>query len=100
MSCKHREAQAVQSFGMRDNRALRIHPWTENSGSNQQSASRAKQKATPMQFVVGSMFPFETVIWFNVCFSRCMSGRKGGEVGVRLFLTASRRESQHLKCVF
>lgn len=25
MSCKHREAQAVQSFGIRDNRALQIH---------------------------------------------------------------------------
>lgn len=25
MSCKHREAQAVQSFGMRDNGALLIH---------------------------------------------------------------------------
>lgn len=25
MSCKHREAQAVQSFGIRDDRALQIH---------------------------------------------------------------------------
>lgn len=25
MSCKHREAQAVQSLGIRDNRALQVH---------------------------------------------------------------------------
>lgn len=48
MSCKRREAQAVQSFGIRDNRALQVHISTENPCSNQQSASEAKQKAIPI----------------------------------------------------
>lgn len=46
MSCKHREAQAVQSFGIRDNRALQSHTLTENS-SNRHSASEAKPESYP-----------------------------------------------------
>lgn len=41
---------------------------TENSCSNQQSASKAKRKATPMRFIVGSIFPSEINILVEFVF--------------------------------
>ena len=47
MSCKHREAQAVQSFGMGDKSTLDL---TENSCSNQQLASKAERKSIRLSY--------------------------------------------------
>lgn len=70
------------------------HLWlkTPQTGSR---PPKQNQKATPMQFMVGSMFPFEIEIWFNV-FSRCISGLKVEDEAI---LTASGKGSQLLKCI-
>lgn len=74
MSCKHREAQAVQSFGIRDNRALQIHisdrkPPFEPAGGLQ---SQTQKKAVLTPFIVGSIFPLEIKILVKICFSPCL----------------------------
>lgn len=42
------------------------HLWlkTPQTGSR---PPKQNQKATPMRFMEGSVFPFEIEIWFNVC---------------------------------
>lgn len=72
---------------------------TENSCSNQQSASAAKQKAIPMRFIVGSIFPLEIKIWFNLVCSPCSYWWVGGgENEVIVTVKRSGRRSQVLKC--
>lgn len=101
MSCKHREAQAVQSFGIRDNRALQIHPSDWKLLLKPADGLRSKTESYP-DAVYGRKHVFLWNCDLVYCLlSLCEWAKVRGEGwGMRLFLTASRRGSQLLKCVF
>lgn len=99
MSCKHREAQAVQSFGIRDNRALQSHISDWKLLFKPAIGLQSKTKSYPYAMYVGSTFPLEIKIWLNWCFSPCWyQWVGGGENEVTVTEKRSGRRSQLLKC--
>lgn len=99
MSCKHREAQAVQSFGIRDNRALHVHiSWLKTPvQASSRPPKQKNKKLSRCRFIEGSIFPLQIEkFWLNLFFSLFVSvggrGRKRGDK------KSGRSRSQLLKC--
>lgn len=75
MSCKQREAQAVQSFGIRDNRALQTHisdwkPFKPAVGLRSETKSYPEGVYSRKHF--SPLEKNKKLIWFNFSFSPCL----------------------------